>query len=278
MYITRIQLNNIRGFRKLDLRICDEKGNPRMRTAIIGMNGTCKTTLLRCIAMGLSGTADANALLAEPIGQLITKNEKSASIKIELVGLGDTKKPLIVETKLEVERNKEIVDSQSKKTSDTLFVVGYGSGRSHSGSESSFRDYRIVDSAYTLFNYETSLIPPELTLRRLRDYLGSKIYEKTMRGIKNALNLPQDVKIVFPRGGGVEVSGQSIGGKIPLEGWADGYRITFSWILDLYAWAMRAEVATKSGGIKGILLIDELEQHLHPSMQTSILLKPNLFV
>ena len=44
-----------------------------------------------------------------------------------------------------------------------------------------------------------------------------------------------------------------------------------SWILDLYAWAMRANRVTKAGGIHGVLLVDEVEQHLHPSMQTTLL-------
>ncbi len=33
---------------------------------------------------------------------------------------------------------------------------------------------------------------------------------------------------------------------------------------------MRADRVTSSGGIKGIVLIDELEQHLHPSLQTEM--------
>ena len=61
-----------------------------------------------------------------------------------------------------------------------------------------------------------------------------------------------------------------VAGVIPLEGWADGYRKTLAWILDLYAWAMRANCITKTGDVNGIVLIDELEQHLHPSMQTKL--------
>ena len=68
MYISRVRLKGIRGFRDLDLHICDEHGEPRMRTAIIGVNGTGKTTLLRCLALGICGQADANALLSELTG------------------------------------------------------------------------------------------------------------------------------------------------------------------------------------------------------------------
>jgi len=91
-----------------------------------------------------------------------------------------------------------------------------------------------------------------------------------MGNIKKSLGLSESDRIDFKRGGGVEVAGRSIGRNIPLEAWADGYRKTFTWILDLYAWAMRANAITKTGNIRGILLVDELEQHLHPSMQASL--------
>ena len=52
---------------------------------------------------------------------------------------------------------------------------------------------------------------------------------------------------------------------------ADGYRVTLNWILDIYAWVMRFEGSIDSEGyVQGILLIDEIEQHLHPSMQRYI--------
>ena len=85
MYITRVQLTNIRALHELDLHICDEDGKPRMHTAIIGINGTCKTTLLRSIAIGLCGAADANALLAELAGTLMTLGEPDAQIIIDII-------------------------------------------------------------------------------------------------------------------------------------------------------------------------------------------------
>jgi len=92
-----------------------------------------------------------------------------------------------------------------------------------------------------------------------------------MRGLKTALGLSEEDTFGFRSTGGIVISGPTIGEKVPLEGWADGYRLTFSWILDLYAWAMRAGSIDEEGHVEGILLIDEIEQHLHPSMQAQIL-------
>jgi predicted ATP-binding protein involved in virulence len=57
---------------------------------------------------------------------------------------------------------------------------------------------------------------------------------------------------------------------VPLDGWADGYRLTFEWIMDLYGRAIQAEAINENGDVQGILLVDEIEQHLHPSMQSEL--------
>ena len=72
-YISRIKLSNIRGFRSLNLSLLDKDQRPRLHTLIIGKNGTGKTTLLRCLAIGLCEPSDGNALVSEDIGQLITE-------------------------------------------------------------------------------------------------------------------------------------------------------------------------------------------------------------
>src|SRR6185295_11194231 len=100
---------------------------------------------------------------------------------------------------------------------------------------------------------------------------GTQIYDRALLGLKRALGLAEKDEIAPRPGGGVVVSGPTVGGTIPLETWADGYRLTFSWMLDLYAWAMQAGTIDEEGHVRGILLIDEIEQHLHPSMQAEIL-------
>jgi len=273
-YIKRIELKNIRAFKDLVLPTHDKESSLGNRIIIVGKNGTCKTTLLRCIAIGLCDEADGNALLAEPVGNYISEGVSKAKINIELVNSEGNTKPHTISTELEGTNSKNIVSGKRgiEYIPKSLCVCAYGAGRSTIGPETG-REYRIADSVYTLFEYEHTLIDPELTLRRLKDYLGSKQYKNTMKEIKRALGLTPKDKIDFAKGGGIELSGPSINAHIRLEGWADGYRMTFSWILDLYAWAMRANAITDNGEIMGILLVDELEQHIHPSMQTDILPK-----
>ncbi|MCP4351470.1 MAG: AAA family ATPase [Desulfobacterales bacterium] len=275
MYISRIQLKNIRSFKNLEINLLQKEKIPNLLTLIIGKNGTCKTTLLRSIVIGLCSEADAYTLLSEPIGTMITEGKQKAEIKIDLIPTKYPASPITISTKIEQNLGKEIITKENGQQNiannllESLFLCSYGAGRSTTGSEIG-RSYRIADSVYTLFNYNQTLIDPELTLRRLQDYLDKDTYIKVIQDIKKVLDLSPEDEIRLPKGGGIELSGTSLGKQIPVQAWADGCRIVFYWLLDLYGWAMRADKVTSSGGIKGIVLIDELEQHLHPSLQTEM--------
>jgi hypothetical protein len=268
MRITRLSLTNVRCLNPLELRFEDGK----MQTILIGRNGTCKTTILRAIAIGLADSKDASGLLAEATGVLVAEGKKTALIEIDVVQDEGLKETFTVKTEIGTDDGQDVLIKKEPQHGlpGNPLVCAYGVGRQTEGAPL-VRPYRILDSVYTMFDYDTPLVSTELALRRLRDYLGTRKFPRTLGAMKRALGLGQSDRIHLPKGGGVTVSGPSIGKAIPIEGWADGYRKTLSWILDLYAWGMRAEGVTKSGGIRGILLVDELEQHLHPSMQTSLL-------
>ena len=264
-YLNRVELESIRGFIALDVQL---DAPPRRQSVIIGRNGTCKTTLLRCAALVLAGGKDAPGLLSSPNGRWITNGKSEGVIRLHLesvVGGKSTIRELTI-----VEDNGGELVRPKDPADDMIFACAYGTGRGDFGGEPG-RDYRVMDSVATLFDYSESLVPSELVLRRLHDFLGSERFDNILSGLKRALGLGPDHSIKLPRGGGVEVSGPDLGGRIPLEAWADGYRMTFSWLIDFYGWAMRAGAFDETGDVCGILLVDELEQHLHPAMQREIL-------
>lgn len=275
MYISRISLRNVRSFGTLDLDLKEELASnsviPRLRTILIGENGTGKTTLLRAIAVGLCDEQDSSGLLAEPTGQFVAEGAQEAEIKIELTPSNPQRSPTTLTTTIESKKGQDVLVKKDPEAFSTSYLVcGYGISRANEGPDSA-RVYRVIDSVYTLFHYEETLIQTELSLRRLHDFLGDeRKYKAVLNKIKQALGLDKEDSITLKKGGGVEVSGPRIGKSVPLEGWADGYRKTLAWILDVYAWAIRADCITKTGDVEGIVLVDELEQHLHPSMQTEL--------
>jgi energy-coupling factor transporter ATP-binding protein EcfA2 len=291
MYISKIVLKNIRGIGELSID-CRSK-----QTLILGKNGTGKTTLLRSIALGLCQGSDAYTLLVEPRGDFLKAGQLQAEIEFEAndalpserasTSKGhDMPSARVAAASFASVRRKMMISKQADGYEITsqqipsevleeiwpggLFVWGIGAGRSAVGSESK-REYRLKDAVYSLFNYHQALLEPELTLRRLRDYMGTQKYAAILGRLKQGLGLADDDEILLPKGGGVVLSFPSLGQQIPLEAWADGYRLTFNWLIDLYGWAMQADSIGSDGHIRGVVLVDELEQHLHPSLQTEIL-------
>ncbi len=269
-YLRRVELSNIRGFHRLDLDFGGQAEPPRMHTVVVGRNGTCKTTLLRAIALALATEQDVGALLSAPNGRWITEGSTNGIIRLHLESMNGGG-PSIRQLELVDGSSGEVAHFKVKPVAErSIFIGAYGTGRGQVGGEPG-RGYRVMDSVATLFRYEERLVHSELVLRRLHDFLGWERFEATLDGLKRALALGPEHSIELPPGGGVTISGPDLGGRIPLEGWADGYRMTFSWMIDFFGWAMRAGAFDSEGEIAGILLIDELEQHLHPAMQRDLL-------
>lgn len=274
MYIHKVALANIRGFHYLEIH------NWSKQTLIVGKNGTGKTTLLRAIALALCPESDAHSLLLGTNGSLISFGKSEARIQVNLASLPPDNREMDLK-QYEAETrgyqlgwsNRPLPKEWQSKYGNwvgNIVVAGYGVGRSQVGFATK-PEYQISDSVSSLFNYQQLLLDPELTLRRLQDFIGTKKYKNVLQGIKHSLELTSDDEILLPKGGGILLSGPTIGKQIPLEAWADGYRLMFYWLIDLYGWAMQANSIGEDGHIRGIVLIDEIEQHLHPSLQTEIL-------
>jgi hypothetical protein len=267
--LTGLRLRNVRGFRELDVQMSAEGdlSSPRAVTLVIGRNGTNKSTLLRAIALCLADPTEASSLLAQPLGSLVRAGAEVATIEMDVVGADG--RPATLRRQVVANGSKDYILPEPPQATH-VFVCGYGAGRSTVGTDSG-RDYRVDDACASLYDYRRELVHPELTLRRLRDFLGTDRYDQTLRGIKRVLDLKPEDRIELMVGGGVRLSGPDIGEGVFLDGWADGYRLTFLWLLDFYGRAMRADQIGGDGQVRGIVLIDEVDQHLHPTLQAAII-------
>ena len=84
LYISRVVLKNVRCFKDIDLKF-SPASSPVPWTMVLGDNSTGKTTLLRCIAMGLCDESSAAGLLKESYEGLIRrKGKKSGNFHLSI--------------------------------------------------------------------------------------------------------------------------------------------------------------------------------------------------
>ena len=178
------------------------------------------------------------------------------------------------------------------------FVSGYGAGSRTQGT-GDFTYYLPVDAVYPIFNYAVPLQNPELAVRRLINAAVKSADSAGERATRSQDVLDWVKKLLTPILGlhgddAIVLTSNSIllkghWGQAELDECGDGYRATVTWVLDLLSWwflyyfAPPDEKTTFDDMVRckwedflrdepeGVVIIDEIDQHLHPRWQRTIL-------
>jgi hypothetical protein len=180
---------------------------------------------------------------------------------------------------------------------NALFVTAYGAGLRTSGTNK-YSEYFAPDAVYSLFRYDASLQDPEIAWRRLADASQRTRSQKGHRRAKALVSaIPDLLRYVLALQGKAEIVLQPNGiflkgtsrELIPLDAMGDGHKSLAKLTLDILMWYLLKinydklhqgdyrdwkAIPTDSDGrplVRGIVLIDEIEQHLHPKLQREIL-------
>lgn len=311
MYITQIKLKNVRCFEEISIDL----GESRRSLMIAGNNGIGKSALLRSIAMGLCDEASAGALLRELPGDFIRKTDsstkkKDASITISLKDSDDT---YVIETILEQPKNftfenvSTIIRKNGKEIGwrefkwDKIFVAGYGAGLRTEGTEE-YSQYFAPDAVYSLFKYTHQLQSSwsawsglqQVARDSVEDHSDKvtkenevNIYVSSL--LKKALILDDENDSIYLKPNGLFIKFGTHQVPVELDSLGDGYRAITTIILDFLSWQIlklnnkyikdpnnvNEWEPLKPESIEGIMLIDEVEKHLHPLLQRQIILRLN---
>jgi len=264
--VRKIVLENIRCFEHFEIEL-ENGNNPTLLSMVLGDNAAGKSALLRSIALGLCSEASASALLKELPGPMIRHGQEEGKIRLELADLEDDRE-LVITTLLTRGATDERVRQDTEPETfpwDDLFVCAYGTNRSREAT-ASYESYTTHQAVRPLFDEGVSLQNPELVLLRqpgvVRDDLERRLLHLMMLD-------DEEHGIRYPREGSPLIRGPW--GEQPYTVLSDGYRSTLQWLVDFLGWAMYAGRLGNGGEIGGILLIDEIEQHLHPSWQRHVL-------
>ena len=282
MFLKSIHLNNVKCFSDIALSFENENGDIRKRTLLLAENGMGKSTLLKAIAL-VTGGSDAIAdLLGEPSdwirhktqgGEisvvLATTEGKEREIRLRIAPK-DTRADVIVKNKQSL---AWLDDALNLKKRD-YFVLGFGASRrlntvnSRRAKTSVFTNNR-AQCVATLFDPDAATTSIDSWAMDL-DYLKNRAGLETVRKVLSNL-LPE---IKFHRID--KQSGQLLfktpDGIVPLHCLSDGYLAMAAWMGDLLFRVLENfdDLEEQPLTAKGLLLIDEVDLHLHPKRQREL--------
>jgi predicted ATP-binding protein involved in virulence len=319
MYLKQIHLKNITCFGETTLDFFVED-NPCKWIVLLGENGTGKSTLLQMIAISLLGRDFAqenvrsydwkrflgkSSTKGRVVALLSTKTSDSKRNKQsnkEVQSLYQTALEFneTVRTGLEQDLKSNGFKEDFKVLNQTLysefltggwFACGYGTWRgalqqttstrevSAKFSRKSSRFATMFDEGSALSSVNDWLV--QLDYRRLKEQdddsagksfdLAIKTLERVLNGIKFE-KITSDSKALFNDNGNL----------VTFDQLSEGYRSTLTWVGDLIRRLIDAFPRLKNPLLaQGIVLIDEIDIHLHPKWQMNIVeqireLFPNL--
>lgn len=260
-YIESLELLNIRCFSQFTVEFTGDSAVSPI-ALIVGDNATGKSTLLRALALGLCPESEAIGLMKRLPGTLLRHGTKEGSVSV-MLRAGDNHARITTSIK-NVNGQEQVrqTTSPSDFSWDDLFICAYGTQRITEAT-SSYEGYERQHAVETLFSDSAKLMNPEVVMLR-RDQESRKALEHILLKIL----MREDWRIQDSKRG-LLLDGPT--GTQPLATLSDGYRSTTQWVLDYLGWQILAGRFSVRGTAGGILLIDEIEQHLHPRWQRHIL-------
>lgn len=322
MYLSRIEIENIRGFGsgdlKVDLDLSRPDGSHAGWTVLAGRNGSGKSTLLRSIALAVAapsrlilqpsfvGWLQAGAdlgrivatIVADPeVDDFLVRKQRGGdrfglTLRLDQMDAGPEPEfaysspvALVVTETPKAERPWTIERvGPWAPNPQGWFIAGYGPHRRLTGSLEGPRATSgppHVSRLASLFREEASLVESiqwlkEHHLRRLEEKPGAKELVESVLTLLNDGLLPDSTRVSKIDSDGLWVKQGKL--SFPLNDMSDGYRTTAALVLDLarqlqmtyQEFKLVQQNGTWCVPYPGVVLIDEVELHLHVSWQRRI--------
>ncbi len=285
MFLRHITLENIRSIESIDIDFTPPEGSKdtiRRWTCILGENGIGKSTILRSIGLLMAGSETLPKLIDNPTRWLRLK-AKTGRISAQIATQDGEVRDISLDFKAKdtltsfLKRNEATLkplDDALRHAARSYFTAGYGVSRRFPSSDGDkFQSANSVPpraaSIATLFRGDSSL-------RSIESWAMDLHYRKGPAGlsmIRQALNaLLPEVKFHGIDKEKRQLLFKTSDGNIPLAELSDGYQSIISWYGDLLFRITEAfQDYKKPQDARGLLLLDEIDLHLHPKWQRRVI-------
>jgi hypothetical protein len=306
VYLKTIQLKNIRGFTDLKFDLTRPDGSYAGWTVFTGDNGSGKSSLLKAIAVALTGKETARALQPS-FHRWVKEGETEGRIDLAVVperGLDEFSdrgmtayKPFPATVMLsanEKDTSLDVIDSQKTAKrglwsagAQGWFSCGYGPFRRVFGASSDAMRLMVGASTerfVTMFQEAASLAEVDQWLRNLnhKKLEGKPIETAHLELLTEILRdelMPNQITVDRVDSDGLWLKDRT-GLQLAWNDMSDGYRSALALLADILRHLINAYgiegLAERGADGKlriakgGVVMIDEIDAHLHPEWQREI--------
>ncbi|EGJ08741.1 AAA family ATPase [Rubrivivax benzoatilyticus] len=310
MYIDRIQLRNVKGFEKLSFNLVRPGGSHAGWTVFTGDNGAGKSTLLKAIALGLVGREVARSLqpnLQRWVRDGFTEGDITLTLQPEqgideyMSGGRTSYKAFDAVLTLNEHAGRVVLDdgqAKAKKAAAAArgpwsgqasgwFSCGYGPFRRVFGASSEATELMvapITERYVTMFQEAASLLAVDKWLRDLSHKKLEKREAETrlldlILGVLRDELMPNQITVDTVDSDGLWLKDRN-GLRLAWPDMSDGYRAALALLIDILRHLVKAygfeglterdEHGRLTVVRSGVVMIDEIDAHLHPEWQQKI--------
>jgi uncharacterized protein (TIGR02646 family) len=262
IWLRKIQIENFKALQKIELEFpTATTPSPTLPAAgepwlmLLGENGVGKSSLLKAIALALMPPAQQRRYAPNP-REWVTLGSRGATgmIRLEFT---------VGAQPLEIHFSRKRPTVERKGDFPDVSVLGYGSTRLLPRSTlgrprpERRRLQNLFDSRAPLRDAERWLANSQAVKRRDFNLLATSL--------KTLLSLGDDAIISRRQG---RLSAKLFGNALPIRALSDGYQSVLALALDMMLNLSKATFDME--GVEGVVLLDELEVHLHPQWKVAI--------
>lgn len=278
-----IKIKNVGCIPEFNMSFINSEGKLSPWTVLLADNGYGKTTILKCIALIFSGSGSIPYLLRHPQHWVRSGYEK-ATIEVGILHPDNTEQSFV----LEINRDQSSVEVAKanitvlndlekilKRSAGYLPLFAYGCHRrlsyqkpNEKGDGALFPTSQAQRVA-TLFDPETPLFPIQELARDLFEEDPNRAKKLIGESLKGWLK--EEVDLIDVEGKTGKLRFKTSDGDVDLQQLSGGYQVMTAWIGDLLRRLLQLN-PTSDEPLKryGVLLIDEIDLHLHPEWQRKL--------
>ena len=258
VWIEEVDIVNFGCFHELELRFSAPGEGDEPWIVLLGANGSGKSTILRAIALALC-SADARRRLVPDASRYVNRNTRASQGHVRIrFNQGD-------ELRLEASRGARHFTVTGQRPEFAL--AGYGSTRLLPRRAESTSRRATGPQLTNLFDPWASLANAEPWLAD-RQRVPPDAFKMLCSSLRTLMSVEDDVQLSRRMG---KMRARMFDTPLALEELSDGYQSILALSLDLsLAFGGEQEQGFSTENFEGMVLIDELEVHLHPEWKMRV--------